>query len=80
MEEFPITNEGFHVCSMCECHPSAHVYFWPCPLLEKEKVCCECCLEDVGKEEAIANLEKITGVKRTREQIDAICHGCGLRP
>lgn len=73
------TNEAYHVCSLCECGPSMHCYFWSCPLFSSEKICVECCLDDITSEEAEQKLKEITGLNRSRKEIDAICKACGKR-
>ncbi len=72
------THHPYYICSVCECAKEMHTYFFSCPLLDGEKICCDCCHNDISLDNAIKRLEAI-GLTFTREQIDATCEKCGKR-
>jgi len=76
--EESFTHHSFYICSLCECSPAVHTYFYDCALLDGEKICAECCTEDMIKEESIEKLSSI-GVELTREKVDEICKKCKKR-
>ena len=67
------------ICPFCECPEKTHCYFWSCPLFDNELICCDCCHNDVQKEDATTKLGEIVGKKYTREDIDVICRECAKR-
>ena len=72
------THHPYFICSICECPREMHTYFFTCPLLEGEKICCECCHSEVALESIIKKFKDI-GLEYNREGIDAKCQECGKR-
>jgi len=67
------------VCCYCECLPKFHFYFLKCLLFENELICVDCCSNSIVDEKAVSSLEELTGIKRSRDQIDEICRKCDMR-
>lgn len=77
-DKMHFTKEGYYVCSLCECSVNVHVYFYTCSLLDKEKICVDCCHTDIPTDEVIPKLKDL-GKEITREEIDEICKECKFR-
>lgn len=65
------------MCCYCECDPAAHVCGWKCPIFNNELICSQCCLVDVLRKDATKIFSEKLGRDITREEINAICGGCG---
>ena len=72
------SQHSYYVCSICECAPAVHCFFWECPLLDGEVLCSECCIDDMATDEAISKLAAI-GKDYDRKVIDGVCKDCGKR-
>lgn len=62
-------------CKLCQCHPSAHILYFKCPLLE-DYICVSCCQEEVPKEETLVSIQKHVECP-TFEDVKKTCNDCG---
>lgn len=65
------------VCSACDCEPKTHILLWSCPIFQGEKICVECCHEDMLKPGIEIEISAKLGETITAEQLKAKCRDCG---